>query len=328
MVDAVGEHLRSDGAGDDVAGLELVDEAAATDVADQRAVPAQGFGEQRARHRRRVQRGGVELHELDVGHRHAGTQRHGDAVAGDLDGVGGDREELARAPGGEEHVAGGHLDDLARGSQRTHAGAAPVSDDQVEREPPFQQRGHGVAHGHHERPLDLGAGGGTAGVDDAGQAVPTLTRQLEPAVGVAVEHGPHGDELVDARRALLDQHPDRVAVAQPRAGRQRVGQVEVGGVRVGVEHRGHAALGPAGAPLLELALGQHADLEAVHLGGPHRRGQPGHARADDQQVERRDGRPCRGGWVAHGRWVGVRPPPAPRRRGGVRDGRGRRGPSR
>ena len=56
-------------------------------------------------HLRVVQGGRVELHELDVGHRRAGPQGHGDAVAGALDRVGRDREELAGPAGGQQHVA-------------------------------------------------------------------------------------------------------------------------------------------------------------------------------------------------------------------------------
>ena len=109
-----------------------------------------------------------------------------------------------------------------------------------------QQRGRGVAHGHDERPLDLGAGGGAAGVDDTGEGVPTLPRQLQPAVGVAVEDRAQGDQLVDPRRALVDQHADRVEVAQPRPGGQRVGQVEVGRVGVGRRAPRPRRPGPSG----------------------------------------------------------------------------------
>ena len=55
-----------------------------------------------------VQRGGVELHELEVGDRDARAHGHGDAVAGGERGVGGDGEALPGAAGGDEHVAGPH----------------------------------------------------------------------------------------------------------------------------------------------------------------------------------------------------------------------------
>ena len=119
-------------------------------------------------------------------------------------------------------------------------------------------RGHRAPHRLDQGPLDLGAGGGTAGVHDPGQAVAALAGQLEAALLVAVEHGPQRDQLVDPARALVDQHPHRVAVAQPGTGGQGVGQVQVGRVRVLAQHRGHATLGPAGGRLGQLALGQHA----------------------------------------------------------------------
>ena len=85
--------------------------------------------------------------------------------------------------------------------------------------------------------------------------------------------------------SLVDEDADGVDVAQAGAGRERVGEVEVGGVGVAGEHRGDAALGPAGGGLVELALGEHADPQAECVGRPHRGRQPRHAAAEDQQVE-------------------------------------------
>ena len=118
-----------------------------------------------------------------------------------------------------------------------------------------------------------------------GDRVPALAGQQQAPLPVAVEAGAHGDQLVDPARALVDQHPHGVHVAQPHAGGQRVGQVEVGGVGVAAEHRGHASLGPARGGLVQLALGQHADAQAGLVGGPHGGRQAGHAAADDEQVE-------------------------------------------
>ena len=146
-----------------------------------------------------------------------------------------------------------------------------------------------LPHGLDERPLDLGAGRRAAGVHDPRPCEwPPSRASSKPAVLVDVEDRAERDQLVDAARALVDQHADGVGVAQPGAGRERVGQVEVGGVGVAAaEHRGHAALRPAGRRLVQLGLGQHADPHAVRLGRPHRRGQPGHAGAEHEQVERR-----------------------------------------
>ena len=70
----------------------------------------QRLGQQRPGPGRVVQRRRVELDELEVGHRDAGPQGHGDAVAGGLGRVGGDREQLAGAAGGQQDVAGPDLD--------------------------------------------------------------------------------------------------------------------------------------------------------------------------------------------------------------------------
>ncbi len=64
-----------------VPGDQLVDEALTAGVAHHRAVAPEGFGEQGPGRRGVVQGGGVELHELDVGHRHPGPQGHGQPVA-------------------------------------------------------------------------------------------------------------------------------------------------------------------------------------------------------------------------------------------------------
>ncbi len=74
-------------------------------VAQDRALAAQRLRQKRPRHRRVVQCGGVELHELEVGDRGARAHGHGDAVAGGEGGVGGDGEALPGAAGGDEHVA-------------------------------------------------------------------------------------------------------------------------------------------------------------------------------------------------------------------------------
>jgi hypothetical protein len=89
-------------------------------------VAAQRLGQQRPGHGRMVQRGRVELDELDVGRRHPGPQRHGHAVAGGLGRVGGHREELAGPAGGQHHVVGPHLDRPPSG-QGQHARQRPPS---------------------------------------------------------------------------------------------------------------------------------------------------------------------------------------------------------
>ena len=84
---------------------------------------------------------------------------------------------------------------------------------------------------------------------------------------------------------LVDEHPHRVDVAEPGAGGEGVGQVEVGRVLVATEHGGDPALGPAGGGLLQLGLGEHAHPHAVDLRRPDRGRQAGHAGPEHQQIE-------------------------------------------
>ena len=183
-------------------------------------------------------------------------------------------------------MAGPDLGPLARGRDRHDAGAAAALDEQVEREPVLVDGDGGLPHRRHQRPLHLDPGRCPAGVHDAGVRVPALPGQQQLAVGVAVEDGPEGDELVDPPRALLDEDPHGVLVAQAGAGGEGVGQVQVGRVGVAAEHGRDAALRPARRRLVELALGQHADPQAVHVRGPDGRREPGDAGAEDQQVQR------------------------------------------
>ena len=113
VVDALFEHAGRHGLADHVPRRELVDEPLTLGVAEEGAMSPQGLGEQGPGHRRVVQSGRVELHELDVGDERPGPQGHGQAVTGGLDGVGGHREQLAGAAGGQNRVGGPHLDQAA-----------------------------------------------------------------------------------------------------------------------------------------------------------------------------------------------------------------------
>ena len=150
-------------------GVQVEHERNAVVVAQDRALAPQRFREQRARHRRVVQRRRVELHEFEVGARNAGLQRQRDPVAGREGGIGRDREALTRAAGGEHGVDRAHELDLTVGPQRQHAGAPVALDEQLDGEPAFAYLDVGVAHRGHERPLDLGAGRVAARVHHPGE---------------------------------------------------------------------------------------------------------------------------------------------------------------
>ena len=159
------------------------------------------------------------------------------------------------------------LDQAAVRSQGRDAPAPPVGDDQVEREPAFRDaRPRSGARPSTRARSISSAGGRPAGVDHPGHRVASLAGQLQPAPVVGVEHRAQGDQLVDPTRALVDEDPDGVGIAQPGPGRQRVGQVEVGRVLVLRQHRGHAALGPPGGRVRQLPLRQHPDAQSSRRG--------------------------------------------------------------
>ncbi len=121
VLDPLGAHALGHRAADHVPRGELVDEALAPGVPQQGPVAAERLGEQRAGHRRMVERGRVELHELDVGDGDTCPQGHGQPVAGGSGRVGGHREELARPAGREHGVRGPDLDEPPVGAEGAHA---------------------------------------------------------------------------------------------------------------------------------------------------------------------------------------------------------------
>ena len=273
------------------------------------------LGQQWTRHRRVVQRRGVELEELEVGHGDPGAQRHGDAVAGGLGWVGRHGEELARAARGQHHLGSSNLLEHAVGVEGRDAHAPATLDDEVNGEPLLQHCGRAVAHSRDERPLDLGPGGRPPGVQDASGGVPTFSGQGQIAAGFAVEHRTEGDELVDTTRPFVDEYPHGVDVTQARSRRQGVGQVEVGGVLVTAHRRRDPPLGPARRRLGQVRLGEHTHPEAGRGGQTDHRGQPRHAGAEDQDVEFHEWRPDGPGAGLNPRRPGVARRRAPPDRG-------------
>lgn len=155
VLGVLGDHARGDRPGNDVTRLQLVDEAFAVEVANERTVPPQRLGQQSSRHPGRVQRCRVELDELDIGNRHTGAQTHRDPVGGHLQRVGRDREELPSAARREEYVAGPDRLRHAIGTQREHARTAATLDDQVVGEPALEQCCCGLVDRRDQRALPL-----------------------------------------------------------------------------------------------------------------------------------------------------------------------------
>ena len=162
------------------------------------------------------------------------------------------------------------------GSRAADTDTPPRFDDEVHGEPLLEDRGRAPPHRRDQRPLDLGPGGRAPGVQDARRGVPTFSSQREITTGLPVEHRAEPDELVDTTRALVDEHPHRVDIAQPRPRRQRVGQVQVGGVLVAAHRGGDPALGPARRRLGQISLGEHSDPQSRRRGHPDHGGEAGH----------------------------------------------------
>ena len=202
--------------------------------------------------------------------------------------VGRDREQLTRRRRSRARTWVARISRTTPSASRAvDAAAAAALDDEVEGEPALVDGGGASPHGFDQRRArSRPRSPRPPACTTRGQRVAALAGQLEPRRRtVAVEHGAQRDELVDAAGSLVDEDADGVDVAQPGAGGERVGEVQVGGVRVAGEHRGDAALGPSRGGLIELALGEHADAQAERVGGPHRGRQAGDAAAEDEEVE-------------------------------------------
>ena len=132
--------LRLDRERDLVARRELVDEALAVGVEQRRALAADRLGDQEAVARAvAAQRGGVELHELEVGQRGAGGVGEQQPGADRAARVGGALPERGHAAGGEHHARG-----------RARAAASPR---------------RGRATSPTQRPSCVGQRGGRAGLE-------------------------------------------------------------------------------------------------------------------------------------------------------------------
>ena len=221
--------------------------------------PAQRLGQQGPGHGRVVQRRRVELEELDVGHRHPGPQGHGDAVAGGLERVGRDRVELARAAGGQHHLAGPDLAAVPSGSRAPPRAQRPPSTIRSRANHCSRTAAAVPRAADDERPLDLGAGGGPAGVQDAGGGVPAFAGQGQ------IARPPRG-----RTRAQRDQLATRPGPSSTSTRTASTSHRPAPAARVSARWRsvesssppsdgGHAALGPAGGRLRQLGLGQDAD---------------------------------------------------------------------
>ena len=210
------------------------------------------------------------------------AQGHGDAVAGGLGWVRRHREQLAGSPVATS-TWWAALGPFPRRSQCHHPAAAAAIDEQVQREPVLVDRGG--------RWWTAATKARSTSTPVA--APPACTRVRASARPRANSSSPRESRSKMAPRAissLTRADPRRPAPARrpDRTARPRPPTCRPGADR---SSRGHRTgppplpLGPAGRRLVQLRLGEHADLHAMGLCRPHRGRQPGHPRSEDQQVE-------------------------------------------
>ena len=265
-------------------------EPVALPVHEERALAADGFGDQRLLApgvRTEVHHGRVELHELEIPEAGAGPQCERHPVTGRHGRVGGLREHLPEPAAGEDDGRAPHRADsvalsLAEHVQSDSGDASVVGQQQVD----GQRMGHDLDLGRRldrrdQGPLDLGAGRVATRVRDPVPAVPALAGQRQGPL-VLVEDRTPGDELADGVGPLVHQDPDRLAVTDPGTRDQGVLLVLLGSV-TGAEGRGDPALGPLRRTRAEHVLGDHQDLVDLPVEA-QRRGEAGDPGADDDDI--------------------------------------------
>ena len=287
-VAAVAAHRLRDGFGDDAAGGELgvgVDaghEAVAAGVEQDRALAAEGFGNEEGGAVAGDERGGVELHELDVADDRAGAEREAESVGGGAGRIGRVAVEGAGAAGGEDRRAGLDRRRFAGGVFDHRAGAAAGVDDQLARPRADAEIEAGLRRFGGECGLDVEARPVAAGVEHAVDGVRALAAERDRAVRRAVELDAEPDQAAHRRRALAREDADGSGVAEARAGADRVRRVAFG-VVVRADRRGDAALRLIGVGARERRLRDDGDGAAFR--GDQRGVESGQAAADDEDVD-------------------------------------------
>ena len=198
-----------------------------------------------------VQRGGMKLHELEIGDAGAGVVRERHAVAGGDAGIGRLAKDLPCAAGRQQRRRRASLRDARPRRRRTRrrrtrppSTMSSVDQHVIHRRSDGRQRrrraprARGRSRGRsHRRRAARGERCARPRGRSAGCAAASRSNARAPI-----------DELAHIARAVLDQHADGGFVAQAVAGSQRVGDMQLGAV-VGAHRRRDAALRVAGVAL-------------------------------------------------------------------------------
>ena len=278
-------HLGKDRLAHHVARLELVREALAVRVKQDRALAAAGLGNQEGpAGLGGVERGRVDLDVVHVVELDAMGLADAAAVAGEAAVVGGVLVEAADAARCQQGVAGPD-GERARGVAREDAGAARV------RAALFFYKKvlhHGVLHDADVgQAADLGEKCGrnrlarrVLVVDDAVATVGALARVVKIARIRAVEVHAVAHQLADHVAARPDHGVHALGPALIVAGAHRV--VEPGVVVVVVAHHADTTLREHGVAVVDSLLGEHDHPQVA--GEVQGREEPRHAAADDRDV--------------------------------------------
>ncbi len=137
--------------------------------------------------------------------------------------------------------------------------------------------------GAHARPQEAAdfTAGRVVRMQDAPDAVRGFACECRSAIRVAIERRPPRQQLADVLRSLVHEHVNRVDVAEPIAGRQRIARVQLRRI-ISTERGRDAALRVARIALGGVSLGEHDDVAGLR---ERERGtQAGDAAADDEKV--------------------------------------------
>lgn len=239
----------------------LLHEALAAVVHQHRTLAANGLRDQGQRILGRVQRRGMELHELHVAQLHARPVRHGEAVPRGHLRIGGIAIDLAAPARGQHGCVGDYLGGHP-GHARPHAAAAVAVHYQVEHARLLHHLDLiRLTHAGNERRRHLGARLVAVRMHYAPARVCGLVAQLQPSGGTEIEVSARCVQFSNAGRALLHQHLHRGSVTQGCSGRQSVPPVQLRRVARS-QRRRNPALRVRGGAVEEGALGQQHHLAA------------------------------------------------------------------
>ena len=285
---AGGRHFRDDGARNHVARRQVrkrmvaLHEALTGGVDQKCAFAAQRLRQQEARRAFHMQRRRMELHEFDIRNFRADAPSHGHAVSGSDGGIGGFQKHAAQTASGQQNGPRAYRNQLAlrfliyeRSAHRA-ARHQQVDAGRVTLEAHIRQRRRFAV----KRARNFLAGGIAVSVQHTIAAVRTFASECQAAT-LPIERRAPFDQFANGSGTVLDQRAHRGRIAQPVAGGDSVLLVELHAVIFG-EGDGDAALSVRRGGFAQSVFGDHQHVSGLRQFDG--RTQPGHARADDEEI--------------------------------------------